>query len=311
MDSSLRSPARPASRRFLLPGLLVALLGGAGCAAYESIAPGPSEPEPVVVHPAGDGPVFLQPLAPVRRDIFTRSYRVGEVYTARAGESVVSVKNYSVTERVGHATALRDFRQSCKRLLSSEAGDCTSGPLSLVRGAMGTVFDVIAAVTLPDGQYFAVALPSESGTHAYLLVDPTGRLRRGAYVASRDADSHGYALGRVPVLQQRVDLPLDAEAPLFSFESVERFVFMGPGYLSFDLVFSGRRTAQHGESYSLLYREFGRDSTDAPAFEQALVFPVTQQEIEVGHLRIRVESVTPEEIRFSVVEDAQPAPPRR
>lgn len=311
MDSSFRSPVGPAARRFLFPGLLVALLGGAGCAAYESVAPRAAEPEPVVVAPAGDGRVFLQPLAPVRRDIFTRSYRVGEVYTARVGESVVSVKNYSVTERVGHATALRDFRQSCKRLLSSEAGDCTTGPLSMVRGAMGSVFDVIAAVTMPDGQYFAVALPTESGIHAYLLVDPTGRLRRGAYLVSREADSHGFALGRVPVREQRVDLPLDAEAPLFSFESVERFVFMGPGYLSFDLVFSGRRSGQRGDTYTMLYREFGRDSTDAPAFEQALVFPVTQQEMEVGRLRIRVESVTPEDIRFSVVEDGQPAPARR
>jgi hypothetical protein len=311
VDSSLRSPVGPVSRRLLLPGLMVALLGGAGCAAYESVAPRTAEPEPVVVAPTGEGPVFLQPLAPVRRDIFTRSYRVGEVYTARVGESVVSVKNYSVTERVGHATALRDFRQPCRKLLSSEAGDCTRGPLSLVRGTMGSVFDVIAAVTLPDGQYFAVALPPESGTHAYLLVDPTGRLRRGAYVAAREADSHAYAVGRVPVLEQRIELPLDAEAPLFSFESVERFVFMGPGYLSFDLVFAGRRTAPRGDSYTMMYREFGRDSTDAPAFEQSLVFPVTQQEVEVGRLRIRVETVTPEEIRFSVVEDGQPAPSGR
>ena len=36
----------------------------------------------------------------MRRDIFTRSYRLGEPYTVHTGQPVVSIKNYSVTEKV-------------------------------------------------------------------------------------------------------------------------------------------------------------------------------------------------------------------
>ena len=50
-----------------------------------------------------DGSILLQPLAPVRRDIFTRSYRLGETYTVHTGEQVVIVKNYAITEKVGRA----------------------------------------------------------------------------------------------------------------------------------------------------------------------------------------------------------------
>jgi hypothetical protein len=256
-----------------------------------------------------EGTVALQPLAPVRRDIFTRSYRLGETYTVGTGGSVVSIKNYSVTERVGHATALRDFGQTCRRRWLRGGSDlCEAAPLASVRGAMGSVFDVVAAVTEQEGQYFAVAMPSDGSSQVYLLVDPTGRLRRGSYVAWREDLSPGSSLGRVPVIELEPDLAMDSQAPLFSFDSVERFVFMGPGYLSFDLVFTGTRDTVRGELITFAYREFGRDSTDRPAFERSLQFPVSQQIVEVERLRIEVQPIGYNELRFRVIADGQPAP---
>jgi hypothetical protein len=258
------------------------------------------------------GTIALQPLAPVRRDIFTRSYRLGDTYSARTGETVVSIKNYSITERVGRATVLHDFAQTCRRrIFGGEATPCDSSPLSAVRGAMGNVFDVVAAVTLSDGQYFAVSPPSDGSSQVFLLVDPTGRLRRGAYVAWREELTPGMTLGRVPVVEHSPDLALSSDEPLFSFESVEKFVFMGPGYLSFDLVFTGTRDTLRGELVTFAYREYGRDSTDKPTFERQLQFPASQPIIEIERLRIEIEPVGYGELRFRVIGDGQPAPTSR
>jgi hypothetical protein len=212
---------------------------------------------------------------------------------------------------VGRATVLRDFAQTCKRGWWPRRGEpvlCESSPLSAVRGAMGSVFDVVAAVTVPDGQYFAVALPSDGRSQVYLLVDPTGRLRRESYVAWREDLSPGFSLGRVPIVELAPEVLLDPESPLFSFESVEKFVFMGPGYLSFDLVFTGTRDTVRGELMTFSYREFGRDSTDRPAFERPLQFTTDHRVIEVEKLRIEVEPLGYNELRFRVIVDGQPSP---
>jgi hypothetical protein len=266
-------------------------------------------PPPQAAHAAAapEGSVALQPLAPVRRDIFTRSYRLGESYSVQTGQPVVSVKNYSITERVGHATALRNFTQTCRsRLPRSKTGTCTDPPLDAVKGTMGSVYDVHAAVTLPDGQYFAVGMPSNGSSQVYVLVDPTGRLRRGAYVVWREDLTPGTTLGYVPIVEHVPDLALDSSTPLFSFESVEKFVFMGPGYLSFDLIFTGTRESVRGEMMSFNYREFGRESADRPTFERGLQFPTSQKVIEIEKLRIEVEPYGYNELRFRVIADGQP-----
>lgn len=309
-------------RSLLRPGLgraaacvgVAALCLASGCSDLRMVGGffgGPVGAASAVRQVPSEGTVALQPLAPVRRDIFTRSYRLGESFVARTGESVVSIKNYSITEKVGHATVLRDFGQNCRsRWLGRDVSLCESSPLSAVRGAMGSVFDVIAAVTLPDGQYFAVALPSDGSSQVYLLVDPTGRLRRDRYVVWREDLTPGTTLGRLPLVEMAPDLAIDSQSPLFSFESVEKFVFMGPGFLSFDLIFTGTRDTVRGELMTFNYREFGRDSTDLPAFERPLQFSVNDHVIQVERLRIEVEPVGYEQLRFRVIADGQPAPTR-
>ncbi len=308
MRVQLRSNLRPVSA-----AVFTAFLAGCselGALQYNlGMSAPPSQPQSQAAYAAAapEGTVALQPLAPVRRDIFTRSYRLGESYTVKTGEPVVSVKNYSVTEKVGHATVLRDFAQTCRGgWLSSKVDVCGDAPLDAVRGAMGNVFDVVAAVTQPDGQYFAVAIPSDGKSQVYLLVDPTGRLRRGAYVIWREDLTPGTTLGYVPIVELEPDVALDSSVPLFSFESVEKFVFMGPGYLSFDLVFMGTRDMLRGELMTFNYREFGRDSTDRPTFERQLQFPSSQPVIEIERLRIEVQPYGYNELRFRVISDGQP-----
>ncbi len=299
-------PCGRAARALAAAAALV--LGGCSEMQALSYSFGTSSTPPPARAPSGA--IVLQPLAPVRRDIYTRSYRLGDVYTVATGSQVVSIKNYAITEKVGRATVLRDFSQTCRRSFprGGQPKLCDDQPLAAVRGTMGSVFDVVGAVTLPDGQFFAVAPPTDGSSQVFLLADPTGRLRRGAYVAWRENLSPGYSLGSVPLVELEPEIPLASSQPLFSFESVEKFVFMGPGYLSFDLVFSGTRDTLRGELMNFLYREYGRDSTDRPTFERALQFPVDQHVIEVERLRIEVEPIGYNELRFRVIADGQPAP---
>jgi hypothetical protein len=307
-----RSPADLAGRA-LCAAALLAMLPVLGCSEMEAMnlrlrnaLVGPSGPQA-----PPEGTILLQPLAPVRRDIYTRSYRLGDAYVAKIGDPVVSIKNYAVTEKVGRATVLRDFGQLCKRTIFSKGSAptlCQSAPLDAVRGAMGSVYDVVAAVTLPDGQYFAVAIPSDGTSQVYLLVDPTGRLRRGSYVAWREQLTPGTTLGRVPLVELKPELALPSDEPLFSFESVEKFVYMGPNYLSFDLVFTGTRDTLRGELMTFNYREYGRDNTERPTFERPLSFSANEPVIEVDKLRIEVEPIGYTQLRFRVIADGQPTP---
>ena len=93
-----------------------AVLLAAGCSEMQAmqlrIQKMTSSGKPGAPQPLPEGSFALQPLAPVRRDIYTKSYRLGETYTVKVGEPVVSIKNYSITEKVGRATALRDFGQT-------------------------------------------------------------------------------------------------------------------------------------------------------------------------------------------------------
>jgi hypothetical protein len=298
------------SRSFALSpaaAVVVALAALAGCAEMQVI---PTKLRTAVAGPPSlpEGAIVLQPLAPVRRDIYTRSYRLGETYSAKVGDTVVSIKNYAITERVGRATALKDFSEICKARWQRRRAPslCEEPPMRAVRGTMGSVHQVAGAVTLADGQFFAVAMPQDVASQVYLLVDPTGRLRKGAYIAWREALEPGTTLGQVPLVEFASPYPLSSDEPLFSFESVEKFVYMGPGYLSFDLVFVGTRDTVRGELMNFSYREYGRESTNRPTFERLLRFPANDPVIEVEKLRIEVEPSGYNELRFRVIADGQP-----
>lgn len=308
--NGLRSSfARRGLGKVLATAVAIASLG-AGCSSMGNIVRLRGSDEPAATpRKAESVRVEVQPLAPVRRDVYTRSYRVGETYDSARGETMVSVKNYSVTERVGRATALAPFQQECRRRFSREPRPCDDAPLASVRGAAASVFDVVGAVEMLDGSYFVVHMPSDGKSETFLLVDPNGRLRRGDYVAWREPQSHGFALGRLPVATMTPDFGLASDVALFAFETVERFVYMGPGYLSFDWTFLGTRTTPRGDVFVISYREFGRDSGDSPSFVRTAAYPVDQKEIAIGALRAKIEAVGDASIRFQVVADDQPPPP--
>ncbi|HYC01031.1 MAG TPA: hypothetical protein VEC57_17990 [Candidatus Limnocylindrales bacterium] len=260
-----------------------------------------------LVGPGAPQGLQLAPLVSNQRNVFTRSYHIGETYTSRAGEAMISVKNYTVMERIGRATALADFEQTCGRSLLGRRGvSCRRIPLAAVRGTAGAVFSVVGAVRTADGDYFAVAMPAEPGTEVYLLVDRRGALRKGAYVVWRRSKVAGLNAGGVTLDEVVPDsLLFEEDKPLFRFETVERFVASGPGYLNFDVVYSGFRSGSRTDNYVLTYREYGRDATDRASFTQQLPFSIANRDIDIMGLRVHVEDVTPDSITFQVLQDAQ------
>ncbi|HYC56623.1 MAG TPA: hypothetical protein VEL28_16960 [Candidatus Binatia bacterium] len=248
----------------------------------------------------------LSPLVNSQRNVFTRSYHIGETYTSRAGEAMISVKNYTVTERVGRATALTDFEQTCgRRMFGDDPIPCRRVPLAAVKGAAGAGFNIVGAVRTPDGDYFAIAMPSEPGTEIYVLADRRGVLRKGAYVAWRKSKSQGLAAGGIPLEEVAPDSPIEEGRPMFKFETVERFVASGPGYLNFDVVYSGFRPGSRGDNFVLTYREYGRDASDRANFTQQLPFSAGSRTVDIMGLIVNVEAASPDSITFQVLQDAQ------
>ncbi|MBI5504372.1 MAG: hypothetical protein HY899_06200 [Deltaproteobacteria bacterium] len=284
--------------------LIVCGLVLSGCAGAKSLAEDIAAR--ATLAPAAPETLRLRPLAPTTSNVFTRSYRVGESYTSRVGEPMLSVKNYALNERVARATALRDFEQLCGRLFSEEPGRCKQSPLSNVHGGLASVFDVQGAVSTSDGDYFAVSLPvTDSKEVIYLLVDPNGRLRLGGYVAWRRTDSKGYSAAGVPLVEEIPKSPLDSETPLFTFENQQSVAASGPGYLNYDLIYMGSHATARGDNIFLSYREYARQTADHLMFEQTLQYPGSQHDIDVAGLRLHVESADPESVTFRVVEDSQ------
>ena len=289
--------------------LLVCCIGVAGCATVKSVSSDfASVAEDVAAHarlaPAPLETLRLEPPSSTTTKVLTRSYRVGESYTSRVGEPMLSVKNYSLRHQVVHASALRDFQQVCDRLLSEKPGACADAPLSSVHGSLGTVFDVQGMITTPDGDYFAVSLPVPDGKDVvYLLVDENGHLRAGGYVAWHRNDSRGHSVSGLPLAEVVPPFPIDEESPLFKLDSEETFTGSGSGYLNYDLVYAGSRATDRGDSVFLSYREYGRQKTDHLVFEQNLQYSITDRDIQVAGLRLHVDTANPESITFSVVED--------
>lgn len=292
------------------PLLLCCSIGLAGCSTVQAVAFNmKSATENVAAHarlaPAVEETLRLQPPTSTTTSVFTRSYRVGESYTSRVGDPMLSVKNYSLRHQVVRASALRDFQQLCDRVLSKAPGPCSDAPLDNVHGSLGSVFDVHGRIVTPDGEYFAVSLPvADRKDVVYLLVDANGRLRQGAYVAWHRNDSRGYSIEGMPLAEVIPQFAIDGEEPLFTLDQQETFAGSGPGYLNYDLVYGGNRTTDKGESVFLSYREYARQTTERLVFEQSLQYRVTDHDIQVAGLRLHVDTANPESITFSVVEDS-------
>lgn len=247
--------------------------------------------------------VYRQTVPSAKRKVRSKSYRLGEPYRVGRGEPMVSIKNYTVAERVVRAVALEDFAQICGGGALSAAKTCSDVPLQYVQGGLGDTFDIIGTTDLNGVTFFMVALPGAEG-RAYLLVDSNGHLARDRYVAWRAKDDDRFHVRGNPHDLIATAPRIETAGPLFSLESDEAFVNTGSRYLNYDLVYNGITQTTRGPVFHMLYREYQRDATQVPIYQQDLAYAVGEREIDVLGLRMTVGAVDAQGISFSVVQES-------
>ncbi len=277
--------------------MLAALVVLGGCAAFQQ------EAEPT------DEFLFMRPAPAEQRVVFSKSYELGRRYTVAVDEPMVSIKNYGVAERVTRAVILQDFDQQCGSLLGRDHVSCTDSPFSGVRGNLGDTFRVGGAIVEEGVPYYMIEIEAVGG-NAYMLADPDGYLRDGAYMAWRGEKENGMNRRGLPHEAVQPEIRLDVAGPLFSYETDETFVVDAARYLNYELVYKGTAYDHRGTSYRVLYREYRRDNTRVPSFEQVLSFAADQTDFELLGLRIGVYGATADTLTFSVEQDSVPPAPR-
>ena len=248
--------------------LVVSVL--AGCAA---LGPGP-DPEEEVMAP--DGIVYRESVPSKSRRVFSKSYEIGQRYTVSAGEPLVSIKNYTVQERVARAIVLEDFEQQCGAALGGAPGACDDGLLGKARGSLGDVFDVVGAVTVGGFLYYMIDLDADGGD-GYLLADPEGYLRPVEYIAWRAESDRAMHRRGLPHETIAPAFAVETSGPLFQYETEDTFLRAGSGYLNYDLIFRGTEYGHHGTMIHLVYREYRRDATQTPAYQTVLTYPASRR----------------------------------
>ncbi|MFT4569671.1 MAG: hypothetical protein ACI8TX_000367 [Hyphomicrobiaceae bacterium] len=249
--------------------------------------------------------VYRKNVPSVTRTVMSKSYRVGEAYRVRVNTPLVSVKNYTVAERVTRAVALEDFEQTCAGVLSGTGQACSGLPLSSIRGGLGDTFDIAGTAEAGGQTYFMVGLPA-AGARVYLLVDSNGYLAEGAYVAWRSSTDERFHVRGMPHGLVAPPRSLQTAGPLFSLESDETFVSSGARYLNYDIFYRGTGNDVRGEIYRLVYREYGRSASPVPIFQQNLAYPMAQGTIDILGLRMKISGADASGIGFTVVQEALP-----
>jgi len=248
--------------------------------------------------------VYMQPAPSRTRPVISRGYRIGEQRSAALGEAMFVVRNFTGSERVVSAVALRPFRQLCKRPKTGEVATddlaCRSGRLAYIRGSEHDRFDVAGAIGDSGTIYYMVKVPTSDGA-IELAVDGNGRLRPGRYAAWSPSNAAATPAG-VPLRWQDTPVELTDE-PLFQLETTETPVPGDANFVHYAVVYRGVTMDYRGLVFHLLYREYREGDETTPVYEQNLDYVSGVSIIDVLGLRLRVHDVNENQIVYTVVSD--------
>lgn len=262
--------------------------------------------EPKFTPDVSENVVYLQPAPVTTRSVVTKSYTVGTRRRAAVGEPMVGMRNYIAADKVVGAVVLQPFQQYCRT--PEEAGTldvdklaCRSGKLAALKGWPGDRFDVAGSINEFGNTYYFVRIPASSGD-LYLAVDATGRAKSGHYVAWARSDPETTPIG-VPVYYQDTPVPLRVEGPIVRFETEETIAPEGNSNIHYEVIYGGTTYDYRGMVYHLLYKEYQREDTQRPIYQQDLEFVGNVTTFDVLGLRVRVHDVNENEIIYTVLRD--------
>jgi hypothetical protein len=268
------------------------------------------------VYDLADGRVLYMDDVPVStRTVLQKDYAIGVRRIAQVSEPMLSVKNYTVSDRVLGAVTLEDFEQTCgssrtadqtQEAVDKEAAivRCTTAPLSYVRGQRETRFGVGGAFRQGGHLFYMVEFDAAENGLVYIAADTRGRLKTGDYVGHvpLGAATVVTPLG-IPFDLVSITDPLPRDRALFRFEVNETIDPLSPNFQHYSLTYQGTTYDYRGMVYHLLYREYRRDGSKNPLFEQSLAFAGETSTIDVLGFRIRVHNVSDKQIIFTVQRD--------
>lgn len=324
---------------------IVVVLGMAACTGQ----PSPARISEPVYEPAGGRVVYMDELPTSTRTVLQKDYALGARRVARVSEPMLSVKNYTVADRVVGAVVLADFEQTCPapRTLRSSGGFATPGSggkpgyqrrgsgetpesqaasdtqeaeaapepgvltvacrdirLARVRGIREQRLPVRGAMRDGGSLYYLLEFDAAEKGLVYLATDARGRVKTGDYIARSHPPekSEPTPLG-IPLVTMSTKVPLSQDKALFRYEVEEAIDPLAPHFQHYTLMYQGTSYDHRGMVYHLLYREYRRDGSNIPLFEQSLAFAGETSTVDVLGFRIRVHDVSDKQIVYTVQRD--------
>lgn len=290
---------------------IIVVTGLAACTGQ----PSPARIDEPVYKLADGRTHYMDEVPASTRTVLEKDYAVGVRRTARVSETLLAVKNYTVSDRVRAAVALEDFEQLCVQPKTATAGSkasrnenssgrCQAGRLSYVRGQREERFNVGGAFREGGNLYYMVEFDAAEAGPVYVASDPRGRVKTGDYLAHDTSDQPAVStpLG-VAVDFITSETPLPRDHALFRFELSETIDPLAPNFQHYSLQYEGTSYDHRGMVYHLLYREYRRDGSTNPLFEQSLAFAGETSTIDVLGFRIRVHNVDDKQIVYTVQRD--------
>jgi hypothetical protein len=337
-------------RTLRLCAAIVVVMGMAACTGQ----PSPARIREPVYDLADGKVVYMDNLPTSTRTVLQKDYALGARRVARVSEPMLSVKNYTVADRVVAAVVLEDFEQPCaaSRAVRSSGGSvatgrsatggkpghkshssktateaqaeveieaaevveaaepavrtvrCRDGRLSRVRGQREQRLPVGGAMREGGDLFYMVQFDAAEDGMVYLASDARGRVKAGDYLARSKApgQSESTPLG-IPLEIMSTKTPLMRDKVLFRYEVEETIDPLAPQFQHYSLMYEGTSYDHRGMVYHVLYREYRRDGSKIPLFEQSLAFAGETSTVDVLGFRIRVHDVSDKQIVYTVQRD--------
>ena len=202
-------PASTRTRHSLAAVVLaLAAITAASCSTGQA-TPAKIKTEYVERDESGDT-FYLEPVPTESRKVDWKNYQVGVRETAKVGEPIIVVKDYTVSDRVMRSVARHSFAQlgttpKSETLTADEIESlsCTSKPFVYMRGHEDQSFRLSGAVVEDGEVYFLNEVDAPEGT-LFFATDGQGRLKPGTYLAWRDADAKSIVTHPTTTTHQRL-----------------------------------------------------------------------------------------------------------
>ncbi len=218
---------------------------------------------------------------------YRKNYEIGVPRSAAVGDTIVSVKDYYIATSTAQKifTASNGFRALLSWAISAD---------TYLVAFTSTLIPVAAEVVIDGRHYYLIEGKSPIG-RAFngIYIGDDGSIRTDRYhirIPGSNEASGSDALQSIKIIPQNTT---------FTYSESKRSEIQSKGYINYDIVFTGKS----GDQLNFVYREYSKDDFARQAFFQNLTYSASEPMIRFRNLRIRVESVNNEGIRYSVIED--------